>query len=413
VGVFDIKKRYKVIIAMALVLAVGVYMGMQALKPLVVSWEITAYGDLTDTLVVQGRVMPQKSVVLNATASGTVVSLPFLPGMTVDEGQKLVIIASASPAELEIQKQQLRQQLATAEYQYQQLFSAEGQARQAAALEAAQSAQALAERQYQAALEVEKEISGVYTPGQLSELENAVKITKQALAAVEAQGASGADRNYYSILISSTRAQLEALDEDEQNEPLTAPFTGVVWRLFTGEGTYIMKNQPVLTLYQSDSMKIEISLLSEDSLRLHVDQQATIRLSDGSRFAARVSFISPVAEQVISSLGLAENRCTVELIAQDLPPMLGAGHQVDVSFIRLTAENVLTVPASCLAPLNGGSGVYVMEGGKARLKPVETGQKSGGRVEISGGLSAGDTVITNPYDAGVKEGSRVKMEDRR
>jgi len=403
------KKMYKIIFGAVLVIAVGGYMAAQMLAPLVVSGEIAAYGDLSASFTVQGQVTPQKSVVLNATASGTVVSLPFRPGMAAEAGQRLIEIAAASPAELEIQKQQLRQQLATAEYQYQQLFSAEGRTRQAAAVEAAKSAYDLAERQYQAALTVESEISGVYTPSQLSELENAVKAAKQALAAVEAQGATGADRNYYSTLISSTRAQLAALEEDEQSEPLLAPFSGVVWQLFTAEGTYIIKNQPVLTLYQSDSMKIEASLLTEDSLGLHVDQPATIRLSDGSRYDARVSFISPVAEQVISSLGLSENRCTVELIPQDLPPTLGAGHQVDVTFIRLVAENVLTVPASCIVPLNESSGVYVMEEGKARLKAVETGQKSGGRVEITGGLNAGDMVIINPYDAGVAEGKRVMI----
>ena len=405
------KKSFKIIICIVLGLAVCGYGAMQMLAPLALKGETAAYDDLTDTFTVQGKVTPLRSVILNATASGTVASLPFKPGMAVEEGCKMVEIAASSPAELEIQKQQLRQQLATAEYQYQQLFSAEGKNRLAAALEAAKSAYALAERQYQAALDVEAEISGVYTPAQLSELENAVMGAKQALAAVEAQDATTADRNYYSTLIASTQAQLEALEEEAQNEPLLAPFSGVVWQLMTDEGSYIIKNQPVLRLYQSGPMKVEVSLLSDDTLRLHLDETALLNLSDGSNFTARVSFISPVAEQTISSLGLTENRCTVELQAAGLPEGLGAGHQLDVIFTRTIAENVLSVPASALVPLSGGSAIYTAKGGKAVLNPVQTGLRCGGRVEITAGLDTGDIFIINPYEAGVKDGSRVTVEN--
>jgi RND family efflux transporter MFP subunit len=405
------KKRYKIIIGIILILAVAGYMGMEMLTPLGVSIETAAYGDLVDTFTVQGKVMPQKSVIINATASGTVLSLPFKPGMTVQEGQEVARIATAGPAELEIQKEQLRQQLATAQYQYQQLSTAAGQANQAAALEAAQSALALAEQQYQAALAVEAQISGVYTPGQLAELENAVVAARQALVAAQSQGATAADRNYYSTLISSTQAQLAALEEAAQTDPPLAPFSGVVWQLLTEEGSYINKHQPILSIYQSEPMKIEASLLSEDTLNLQLNEEALLRLSDGRHFNARVSFISPVAEQVISSLGLAENRCLIELEPIDLPESLGAGHQLDILFARQLAENALSVPASAIVPLAGGSAVYVAEEGKARLTPVQTGVRCGGRVEITGGLAAGDAVITDPYEAGVKDGSRVEANN--
>ena len=405
------KKRYKIILGIILVLAVAAYMGMQALTPLSVSVETVAYGDLVDTFTVQGKVAPQKSVILNATASGTVLSLPFKPGMTVEQGQEVIRIAATDPAELEIQKEQLRQQLATAEYQLRQLSTAAGQANQAAALEAAQSAYELAQQQYQAALAVEAEISGVYTAAQLAEMENAVKAARQAVVAAQTQGATASDRDYYSTLISSTRVQLAALEEEAQTGPLLAPFSGVVWQLLTEEGSFISKHQPVLNIYQSGDMKIEASLLSEDTLNLQLNEEAILRLSDGRQFGARISFISPVAEQVISSLGLAENRCLIELQPLDLPPGLGAGHQLDILFARVLAENALSVPASAIVPLAGGSAVYVATDGQARLKPVQTGVRCGGRVEVTTDLNAGDTIITDPYDAGIKDGSRIEVRD--
>ncbi|MCL1975743.1 MAG: HlyD family efflux transporter periplasmic adaptor subunit [Firmicutes bacterium] len=404
------KKMFKIIIAIILILVICIYGALQILKPQAVQEEVAVYGDLIDTYHVQGMLMPQKSMLLNATMSGTVMTLPFKIGMAVEKNDELVIIAAANPAELEIQKQQLNQQLATAEYQYQQLFSREGQSKQAAALEAAQSAYDLAEEQYQAALAVEAELKGVYTTAQLNELESMVKAAYQALVAIESQNATTNDRNYYSSLISSIQIQLKTLEEEAYSEPLLAPFSGIVWQILTDEGSFLIKNQPVLKMYQSGAMKVVVSLLSEDALNLHLQEEAFIQLNDGTQYSAAVSFISPVAEQEMSSLGLMENRCTVELEPDNLPQNLGAGHQLDVVFSQLLAKNTLSVPASALFPLAGGSGLYIAINGKATLQQVQTGIKCGGRVEITSGLDPGATVIINPYESNIKNGNRVIKE---
>ena len=60
-----------------------------------------------------------------------------------------------------------------------------------------------------------------------------------------------------------------------------------------------------------------------------------------------------------------------------------------------------------MVPVTGGSAVYVMRSGKARLVNVETGKKSGGRVEITAGLEEGDVVVADPYEDDVKDGRRI------
>ncbi|MFC8825465.1 peptidoglycan-binding protein [Streptomyces sp. NPDC057137] len=67
---------------------------------------------------------------------------------------------------------------------------------------------------------------------------------------------------------------------------------------------------------------------------------------------------------------------------------------VDVRFTASRRENVLTVPVAALLALSeGGYGVQVVEGGKARTVAVKTGLFAEGRVEVSGpGLAKGVTV---------------------
>lgn len=116
----------------------------------------------------------------------------------------------------------------------------------------------------------------------------------------------------------------------------------------------------------------------------------------------------------VSVLALAEasfqvspGEFIVVLEPLDLPAQAGAGWQADLTFATVARENVLSVPASAIVPQDGGSAVYLIRGGRAALAPVETGLRTGGRVEILSGLAAGDRIVTDPYGAEVRQGARV------
>ena len=50
----------------------------------------------------------------------------------------------------------------------------------------------------------------------------------------------------------------------------------------------------------------------------------------------------------------------------------------------------------------------VSEKNETTETPVETGEQSDGRTEIVSGLEEGQEIITNPYDADISDGKRVK-----
>ena len=121
-----------------------------------------------------------------------------------------------------------------------------------------------------------------------------------------------------------------------------------------------------------------------------------------------MGFISKTAKKEMSSIGLEENRCTVELKPLSLPEHVGAGQTADVSFTVIKAEQVFSVPAAAVMPQEHGSAVYVVSRGKAVLTPVETGRRESGRVEIISGLEDGDIVASDPYNDNVEKNGRVK-----
>jgi membrane fusion protein (multidrug efflux system) len=71
------------------------------------------------------------------------------------------------------------------------------------------------------------------------------------------------------------------------------------------------------------------------------------------------------------------------------------GAFADVSVAVRDVADALTVPSIAIVPELGGKKLWVLENGAAQPRQVETGIRTGDRVEVTRGLQAGDAVITS------------------
>lgn len=402
------KKRFKVIFAAIVILICLAGFGWTYMQPARVVSETVEAGDLKTEFTVQGTLLPKHSELLNSGSNGVVKELPYQSGTFAAQGTVVLRMGYESQADLEIQREQYRQQLASARQTYDRLFGDNGTA--GAACETARSDYELAEQNYKNGMVLAA--GGSIPQMDLKVLENQRNKAKQALIQAEEEN-SASNRNYYRQLIASYENQLKTMESSVAPGEIMMPYDGVIWEIYQEEGAYAQANQPMIKVYQPGDMKIRASLLTEDAVQLEPGQAVSCKFPDGTAAEGEIQFISAVAGQTLSTIGMEENRCTVEIKPKSVPEGSGAGHQVDVTFTLTAATEVLTVPSSALVPITdgasgAGTGVYVIESGKAALKAIETGKKSGGRVEVTEGLAAGDVVITDPYEDGVKDGSRVE-----
>lgn len=402
------KKQYKIILIVCLVLAGLAAAGWSMMKPLAVDTETVAAVDLGTEFEVQGTLLPRHSELLNSGSNGVVEEIPYQPGTSVSQGTVILRMGYESQADLEIQRELYRQQLASARQTYDRLFGVNGTAQ--SAYETARSDYELAEQNFQNGRVLAS--AGNLSQMDLKGLENQRNRAKQALIQAEEEK-SDSNRAYYEQLTASYEKQLNTMESAVTPGEIVMPYDGVLWEVYQEEGAYAAANQPVIKIYQPQDMKIQASLLTEDAAQLEPGQMVVCEFADGTAAEGEVQFISTVAGQTLSTIGMEENRCIVEVKPQQVPDGAGAGHQVSVTFSLIAAEQVLAVSSSALVPMSGGavldgSGVYVIEQDKAVLKMVETGKKSGGKVEVLAGLEAGDVVISDPYEDGVKAGKRVK-----
>lgn len=399
------KKKYKRIVAAVIVLIGLIAWGVSAMQPLSVAAEQVVRGNLERSFTVQAEIKPMYSTVLNAPATGSVTELPFQNGMEIEAGEILIRTDPSQEINMDLQQEQIRQQLHAAQQEYDRMYGEHGEAQ--SALASAESQYLLAQRNYDNGKVLAA--SGDMAQVDLEVLKNAREVAYQQYVQAR-ENVSENRKGTYREQIASLERQLTALTGVVSPGVVYMPYRGVLWETYVEEGAYLSQNQPVVKVYSIGEMKVAASVLAEDAAFLETGMEAELVFPDGSRTAAEVTFISRTAGKELSSTGIEESRCQVELVSDHLPPRLGAGQEVDVTFGIVKAKQVLTVPSAAIVPKGLGSIVYVVRDGKAVEAAVETGMAEGGRVEIEVGVMEGDVIVEEPYESGVKDGKRVVVE---
>jgi len=218
-------------------------------------------------------------------------------------------------------------------------------------------------------------------------------------------------KQYYQGQLEAMEAQIEHLTYQVANRKVFSLIQGVVKEVHVKEGAAIPANAPLLTLFSEGGLQVEAYLLTEDVMDVKEGMKVQLiqkRKNGDYAFSGTVLAIAPSAEEKISSLGLIQQKIKVTMLPEDQEVVLRPGYALDVVFTTLEQPNQLAVPPEVLFPYENGDALWVVRDGKAVTQPVQKGMETDELVVITKGLSAGDQVILNPQQEGLKQGKRVK-----
>lgn len=214
---------------------------------------------------------------------------------------------------------------------------------------------------------------------------------------------SAAARDQANANALSAEAALNAAKVRLSEHHIRAPAAGTVLR-FDGvprPGDLVRAGEALVIIGDMSSLWIEAEVDEEDVPRVEVGQKALIR-SDGfagQALEGEVSRITPFGDPVRRAyrvhIGLPE----------DTPLLPGMTTEINI-IVRETDEAVL-VPTAALA----GRFVYVLEGGHALRRQVETGSIGAELAEIRSGVAQGEWVLLSP-PAELADGARVRADKR-
>jgi HlyD family secretion protein len=210
---------------------------------------------------------------------------------------------------------------------------------------------------------------------------------------------------------------------------------------------------PLVEVADLGRLEIVTELLTTDAAAVKPGAEARIERWGGpGTLDGRVRLVEPAAYTKVSALGVEEQRVEVlidlQVPAGVAPPPLGDGWRVVARILTRREPRALTVPVSAVfpwpqgapawalagaapsgpvapAPAGAGAqpspapappeglrmGVFTVEGGRARLRPVLVGARNGAAAWVLAGLQEGQTVVVYPPPA-VADGVRVKERAR-
>jgi HlyD family secretion protein len=191
-----------------------------------------------------------------------------------------------------------------------------------------------------------------------------------------------------------------------------SPVTGRVLRLPQSSETIVPLGAPLIEVGDTARLEIVAELLTTDALRAVPGSPVRIERWGGpGTLEGRVRLVEPAAFTKVSALGVEEQRVNVRIDLESPRERwlaLGDGYRVGVRIVVLSRPSALQVPVSAVFPRpDGGMAVFVLDGGRAKLAPVQLGARNGSQAWITGGLAEGATVIVYP-SAAVADGVRVK-----
>lgn len=306
-------------------------------KPTSVAVEIVAPGPASRALAVNGRVAPTEQVEISATVSGRIVSVPAAEGDSVEAGTVLLVIDGIQQRSAVTQA---RSQLAAAEAQRDK------------ARTDLERAEALRDSVSQKALDDAR------------------------LAVDTAQ--KEVDR---------MTSLLEQAEDMLDEYTVKAPFDGTILSRGADPGQVVSSSTPLFLFANLTSLHAEAS----------VDELYASEVRRGLRAVARPAGHAKVIEgQVIYVSPRVDASTGGRLVQVDLPGAgeldLPVGLTVMLNIVVDERNDVITVPRGALVA-GDTPAVYVIEGGRAVLKPVQYIDWPSDRLMLTGGLTGGETLI--------------------
>lgn len=190
-----------------------------------------------------------------------------------------------------------------------------------------------------------------------------------------------------------------------------APVAARVLKLLHESEGAVATGQPLLEIGNPETLEVEVEVLSTHAVKIAPGSKVILdRWGGEATVQGVVRVVEPSGFTKVSALGVEEQR--VRVIVDITSPReawqrLGDGYRVEARFVLWEGADVLQLPTSALFRNGAGWAVFAVEGGRARLTPVETGQRAGLTTEVRSGLAAGTRVVSHPDDA-LSDGVRVK-----
>jgi membrane fusion protein (multidrug efflux system) len=188
---------------------------------------------------------------------------------------------------------------------------------------------------------------------------------------------------------------------------LLAPFDGIIGLRLVSEGAYVTPATVVVNLTKISPLKIEFS----------INEYYAADVSNGTKITFYMQNTDGKEQKYNATVYAVESEIEIKtrtLKARAIFPneneSIQPGRYVLVEITKREIKNAIVVPSESIVPEMGKSIVYKYSGGVAEPVEIIQGLRNESRVQVLGGLQAGDTVITTGVMQ-LRAGSKVIIDN--
>ncbi|MEZ4875654.1 MAG: efflux RND transporter periplasmic adaptor subunit [Flavobacteriaceae bacterium] len=372
--------------------------------------------NITETVAATGKIQPEVEVMLSSEVSGEIIELPIKEGQQVKKGDLLVRI---NPDLIQSALTQSQAGLQNARAQLSQ----------------AQASLKNAELNY-------NRNKSLFEKGVISKSEWDRSVTDYEVAQANKESA------YYNV--QSAAANVKQTQDNLTRTSIYAPMDGTISKLSVelGErvvGTAQMAGTEIVRVANLSNMEVEVDVNENDIVKVQIGDSTKVEVDAYLKreFKGVVTEIANSAETALSADQVTNFKVKVRIVSNSYKDLTEGkpeyyspfrpGMTATVDIITDKKEQVVGVPISAVVIKTDTSSaakkielnqtisesdekfecVFVKEGEEAKLRVVTTGIQDDSNIEITSGLSDGETVITGPYNVvtkTLKNGDKVTVE---
>jgi len=183
-------------------------------------------------------------------------------------------------------------------------------------------------------------------------------------------------------------AEIELIRTRISKTEIYAPFSGQIGLRQVSPGGFISSSTLVARLQQTDPVKIDFAIPEKYRGKVQKGTQIKFRVEgNDNSFTGHVYAIEPKIDPATRNVSL-------RALCPNSGGILIPGSFAKVNIVLDNIQNALCIPSEAIIPTMNGEKVFLCRNGKAVSQVIQTGIRTEREVEVTAGLTPGDTLIT-------------------
>lgn len=220
------------------------------------------------------------------------------------------------------------------------------------------------------------------------QLEIAILSEERLKKLLEVNGVNQADYDLALNQVNSLKADMEITKALIDKTVITAPFTGRVGLRQVSNGAFVTTASVIATMQETNQLKVDFNVPEEyvEYIKIGSVVDVVVDKVDGDSIPARIIATEPQVD-------VSSRNITVRGVLTKNSVTPGAFARV---YLRMgDMRKAVQVPSNAIIPEAKSKKVVLVRKGLAEQVEVETGLRQAGLIEITKGVSPGDTVIVS------------------